>query len=477
MLSAIFRKDQTTTLLTLFLEPNNLETFHVAMSFFNILNPQATPLLRMIEDPSPQLRAINRFYLLSLFFCIMSAFSGSLFYRAALPNLRKMTQEIGPYLLEHVGEFRLAPEGSPFYLAMLMLFSSTSPLLQRILLGYEFPLWLSLGPPRRHLIAVMSNPVTMGVAGRMLMSGIAYADLGFLSKLTPNTLSFMSAVLSQIYERAVEGSLKISGQLLLPLFEISSVSTHMTLAPLLLPIAKIFRSTDVISDFEDFNFQFELRRILSKLCSCTADKNEFDLYPLRIQALTTLAANEETSLSMIQDANFAETVVKLLSSPDMTILRKTWLFFQEIGKFPRVVSNMMAKDQTAKPITAILKTDNHWVLRRILEFSIHVWTNLGPDASRLFCQAMISAVGRISCICKTRMAMFKDDVSMIRLVERYFEIITELDDSLAEKFLEGLATHISAVPVTGRSRGVTRRLLRSEIATAPPSPPVRLSVI
>jgi hypothetical protein len=461
MLYSIFRNDQATPLLPLFLKHPRLDMFHIAVSFLNILNPRSTPLLAPIPGASPSLHLINKFYLLSLFQTIMHEFSGALFYRNAMPLLRRMAEDIAPYLLKHAAKFRSAPVGSPKYLAMLMVFSSSSPALQSILLGSTFPVWMSTFP-RPHLIGVVRCP---GVCLRLFMRGISDADAKYLSQLTLSTVSFISVLISEFHDRAKSGSFRMHGGPLLPLFEVVCTTNDVSRAGLLIPIARIFRSSDAITDFDDFNFQFDLRRILGKLCSSTTNADELALYPLRISALTILAANEETCLSMIQDTAFAHTIAKLLSSADMTILRKTWLFFQEITKFARVVSNLMAREQTAKPIAAVVNTDNHWVLRKFLEFSIHVLVNLGEAASRLFATAMIAAVGRISCIYSTRGVLFKDDASLVKLVEQYFDVVTSIEDPYIDQFLHALAKHISTAPPSHRTRSQTKKIIRSEMTT------------
>jgi hypothetical protein len=87
---------------------------------------------------------------------------------------------------------------------------------------------------------------------------------------------------------------------------------------------------------------------------------------------------------------------------------------------------------------------------------------------------MIGVIGRISCIYKTRVVLFKEEPSLIDVVERYYDVITDSEDPATEAFLDALARHISAGPVQNRSRGQTRRVLRNEIGSAPASGKVPL---
>jgi hypothetical protein len=366
-----------------------------------------------------------------------------------------MCQDVAQFLTANADSIRNAPVDSPEYRALEMVLASGSAHVQRILLGPAFPVWMSLGPPRPDLVRLMITYVAMDIPARMLIRGISTLDTPTVSQLTPSVISYLCAILQYCYDHAREKGLRMQGSPFLHLFEIASTTTEVIIAPLLIPIAKIVRSSDVIWDFDDFDFQLDLRRITGKLCTQTASGEEVTLYPLRIQALAILAANEETCLSMIQDNTFAVRVLALLSSPELTLLRKTWLFFDELARFPRTVSQLVMKGP--KLITAILNTDNNWVMRKFLDFSIHVWVDLGPGAGKLFCQALIGGVGRISCIYKTRRVLFKDDESLVQLVERYYETLTQLEIPGTEDFLSAVARHISAGATQSKPRAATKR--------------------
>jgi hypothetical protein len=67
------------------------------------------------------------------------------------------------------------------------------------------------------------------------------------------------------------------------------------------------------------------------------------------------------------------------------------------------------------------------------------------------------------------MVLFKEEPSLIGVVERYYDVITDSEDPATEAFLDALARHISPAPMATRSRGQTRRVLRNEIGSSPSS--------
>jgi hypothetical protein len=467
MLYSLFQNDQTTTLLTLFLAPNNVPVFHTAVSFLMACHRTQKPLLPLIRDPTPPLLQLNRFYLLSTFFAIMNAFAGSLFCRVTLPTLRVIAQSVTLFLKENAVTLRNAPADSPEYQALEMIIHAGSPQQQRILLGPQFPLWMSTGWPHPDLIATMSNPATMTVAAQLLLSGIAAIAAETLAVYSPAVLAFLRAVLRHCHQTASEKGRRVQGANLLPLFEIAATSPALPVALFLVPIAKLLRSPDLVWDYHDADFRAELLRIIGTLCGSAADVLEVDLYPVRIRALAILAVSEEICLAMVP-GGFAVRVLALLSSPDLTLLRDSWLLFDEIARFPRSASEFVAR--SPKLVTSILNTDNNWVMRKFLRFSLHVWADLGPEAGRALCETLLGGAGTISCIYKTRAVLFKGDTALIHLVGDFYETITHLQIPGIEEFLDTVERHLAdgtALP-SSRDRAATKRQWHKTTANSTP---------
>jgi hypothetical protein len=58
--------------------------------------------------------------------------------------------------------------------------------------------------------------------------------------------------------------------------------------------------------------------------------------------------------------------------------------------------------------------------------------------------------------------LFHDNQSLIGVIEKYYNTITELDAPNTDEFLDGLARHISQGEFAGRTRAQTRMRLRKE---------------
>jgi hypothetical protein len=338
-----------------------------------------------------------------------------------------------------------------------MILGSPSPHLQKLVLGSQFLTWIQPG-----LIPAMCNPVARATAAHVLLLGLADTGEELLAKLTPKIAHFASSLLQLCLGRAEEGKLRIPGDRLVPLFDAIGGTTRSEIASLLVPLAAILSSPAALLDYDDFKFQYALRPVLEKLCHRAIASEEAGMYPVRVRALTFFTWDEAACTTMVKVAPFTLAVVKNLSSGDAMVLRMSWLFFEAITKFPRVTCDILGREQTSRPFTGIVNTDNNWILRKFLEFSIYAWTKLGPTAVTILCQAMSGGIGRISCIYKTRFVLFHDNPSLISVIEKYYMTITDLDAPGIDEFLDGLARHISQGEFAGRTRAQTRMRLRKE---------------
>jgi hypothetical protein len=149
-------------------------------------------------------------------------------------------------------------------------------------------------------------------------------------------------------------------------------------------------------------------------------------------------------------APFVFGVAVNLCSADDATQRTAWAYFDAITSFPAATCEVLQYAQVATQLASIVNLDDHWILKRFIEFSLRAWTEQGDQAPGLMCGALLGSIGSISCMVKSKHGLFGDDKAMIELVEHWYEVMTNLNAPDTDEFVATLARHIA--PGTVRTR-------------------------
>jgi hypothetical protein len=76
---------------------------------------------------------------------------------------------------------------------------------------------------------------------------------------------------------------------------------------------------------------------------------------------------------------------------------------------------------------------------------------------------MLPALGQITCLLKGRRTMFKDDASLVKLIEDYALAIVELEAPRAEKFIDAFSKHMDLTEIGDEGGAGRRAKIRREI--------------
>jgi hypothetical protein len=140
---------------------------------------------------------------------------------------------------------------------------------------------------------------------------------------------------------------------------------------------------------------------------------------------------------------FSEIVIRHLTDTDSSRIHLNWEFFREFVKYPRVIGHILSLP-VGHSLIAISNSDSPPILKKFFEFVIDLWTSQPVDVIEKFCDVSLPALGRLTCILKTRKSMFKDDDKLCQLIETFGKTILELAPPGAHKFIEAFARHFES---------------------------------
>jgi hypothetical protein len=461
LLAAVFRNDSTTSLPKTLMTPACLDAFHRTVSSLNLTSVSRVPLIPATRDQTRFHQTINRFYLVSTLLSIMSDCQSAQWYQNALDACRDLAREIGEALQTRADQLRPSQPGSDAYTSMLMIFSSQSVQLTRMLLGPDCLKWM-----RPRLLMRIEHSGAIVLAARAVLIGITervYEPLcNWTLEMPPHVISFLESACGSLRRQALECGVRVGSLAVMSLFDAILSTNRAAVERLVLPIARLLSDRRVMANFTDQAYQQRLTASVCWLC------NELPsvlpvVYKLRMQALALFAHDESICSSMCSLRGFSAFIIGHLSDTEGSIIPVNWGFFTLYAGHPRVIHEILSST-AANALAAIVTSDCTAVLRRFLEFSIDLWRRQSGIIVGRFCEVMMSSLGRLTAVYRTRKAMFKDDERMVQLIDEYARTLAQLDSPGSEKFIEafGKYTETDMAELVGkrpsRMRERTQRL-------------------
>jgi hypothetical protein len=186
------------------------------------------------------------------------------------------------------------------------------------------------------------------------------------------------------------------------------------------------------------------------------------LYKYRMQALAFLAHNEATCYQIARDTGFSAFLVGRLTDTELSLIAINWDVFRIYARYDKVLIDLLGQPKITSKLAQIVSCDCTAVLRRFFEWSISVWRNEAHEVTVKFCDAMLPAIGQITCIVKARKTMFRDDLTLVKLIEDYAIAIVELEAPGAEKFIDAFSKHMEMTEIRDEVGAAKRPKIRRE---------------
>jgi hypothetical protein len=443
------------------MSPACLDALHRTVSSLNLTSLFRVPLLPLTRDQNRLHQTINRFYLVSTLLSIMSDCQASPWYQNALDGCRDLTREIAEALQARPDQLRASDPGTDAYASMLMIFSSQSVQLIRLLLGVDCLRWM-----RPRLLMRIEHSPAIVPAARGVLIGIAervYEPLGnWTQEMPPHVLSFLESACGSLRRQALECGVRVGSFALMSLFDAVLSTNRPAVERLVLPIARLISDRRVMANFSEPAYRQRLTASVCWLC------NELPtvvpaVYKIRMRALALFAPDESICSSMCELRGFSAFVISHLADTEGSIIPVNWGFFRVYAAHLKVIQEILGSP-AGVALAAIVTSDCTVVLRRFLEFSIDLWKRQPPQVVARFCEVMMSSLGRLTAVYRTRKAMFKDDERMVQLIVEYARTVALLEAPGAEKFIDafGKYTETDMAELVGkrstRLRQTTQRL-------------------
>jgi hypothetical protein len=456
LLAAIFRNDPTTPLPKTLMGPGCLDALHRTVSSLNFTSLFRVRLVPQTRDVTRFHQTINRFYLVSTLLSIMSDCESAQWYQNAQDGCRDLAREVGEALVTHVDQLRQSEPGSDAYASLLMLFASESTQLTRMLLGPDCLKWM-----RPRLLMRVEHSRAIVQAARAVLIGIServYEPLGdWAMEMPPHVISFLESACGSLRRQAVETGVRVGSLSVMSLFD-AVLSTNRPLTErLVLPIARLISDRRVMAGFTDQAYQQRITASMCWLCGTLSSVVPV-VYKIRMQALALFAHDEAICFSMCGLRGFSAFVIGHLADTESSMIPVNWGFFAVYAGHTRVIQEILWSPAGAA-LAAIVTSDCTAVLRRFLEFSIDLWRRQPPAIVARFCDAMMSSLGRLTAVYRTRKAMFKDDERMVRLIDEYARTLAQLEPPGAEKLIDAFGTYTETdmAELVGRRPGARFR--------------------
>jgi hypothetical protein len=460
LLSSVFQLDGDTQILKIMLGLDTIEPLAMLVKTVNLTSANREALVPLIGDPEPSFHKINLYYLLSVFLTITRESAGSRWYRDALNPCRQLCYEVGTFIRDHLNEVRRSDADSPFAVAMVMIFGAESIQLQALVLGLDFLNWM---PPQ--LMCRVEHSRVILTATRALLLALServYEPIGdWVAQMPAHIAFFIESACGVLRRRARDQQIRVPGQSIMSLFDAVLASPRVEVGYLVLPIGRLLADADVVSNFGDPAFQQRLQASICWLCMGLPQASPA-LYRYRMQALASLAHDEGTCFQIARNSDFSAFLVGRLTDTDSSIIPIHWAVFRVYTAYSSVLGHLLNKKEIAVKIAQIVSCDSTAVLRRFFEWSIFVWKKHEEEVAVKFCDVMQPVLGQLTCIVKARRLMFKDDETLVKLIEEYAIALVELEPPGAEKFIEAFSKHMEIADARDELMAPRRTRIRRE---------------
>jgi hypothetical protein len=139
---------------------------------------------------------------------------------------------------------------------------------------------------------------------------------------------------------------------------------------------------------------------------------------------------------------FTTTIIEHLTDPDPVALRLNWIFFRKYTFYPKVLLDLFQPDGPwGKALAALVTSENTFILKQFLDFSIGVWKLGRDDVTSRFCAVMMPSLGQVGCVYTGRKTLYKDDHKIVELIEEYVRILPDLRAPGAPEFYQAFLKH------------------------------------
>ena len=448
-LHALFIHDTASSqIFSIMFQESNISLLNKVVSYLNITSKYHMEIVPMIEKRGIiYLMRINQYYLVQCLLTLFKDYKGYKFYQTILDYSKQFFMNVSKILVDQgsIKELRNGAIGSEQYCATLMIVQSESNTLHRLLLGSNFPLWLSENPPRKNLIATIMHSSAITAAAYLFLK-YCPEHAKSIESFSPNVCSFIAYICRFLNRYSEELHITFKGQTILPFLEAIVKSKSKYVNAMLVPFASILSSDQIISNFRATDFRPLLVNVICRLCSSFVNTTDFT-FKDKMVALTIFASQKDPCFAMSQVPNFAEVIVDHLVDNNFQILQQDWEFFKKFAHDPKIIDQIFKRQRITSALTEIFRSNNKIAHKKFYKFSTNLWTNPDPvyiPLKKSLCDIILPVIGTLVCNFMTRNTLYKEDEKSKIRIEKFFQAIDGLSAlPLCQDFTQTVARHMN----------------------------------
>ncbi|OHT09679.1 hypothetical protein TRFO_21285 [Tritrichomonas foetus] len=413
-----------------FLQIQNLNLFNNFVYYLNLTSQHHFELIPVMNNTNnPVLLKFNQFYLLQTLLTIFCEYNGQSFYQLILEHSKQMLTEVARYLRNEqvLKKLREAPVETDEYKALLMFAQCESPTIHRLILGPNFPRWMSETPNRHNVIWTFAHSSAINSASILFWRHCnEFAKV--IDNYSPSVCKFIAFICQHTVLYADKLHTRFVGQVMLPFLESIIRSRIPHVSCMLVPVSFVLSSNQIVSNFMATDFRPLLVNAICRLCSTIVNAPP-EIYKDKIVALTIFARQQDPCFAMSQVPNFAETIVEHLIDPNVQTLQQTWTFFNKFTQDPKILDQIFKRPNVKSSLVDIIKSTNRLAHKKFYRFAEKIWRHQDQrylPIKKTLCDILISSIGTIVCSYNNRYITYKEDEKIRNRIEQFFSAIEGL---------------------------------------------------